>query len=146
VLKWLRGIDAGLRKNIPDIQRFFTHEIIDTFHLDRATRAVQDTGAIGPIKERDVPYSITDLQDPRKVYRLQRLGLSWSSTTPRFVLNAVSIFLEQASPDRLWIARYKQTTTHTQYDPIIYAEFGEKWDHGSRESDLAWQVEVVRWD
>jgi hypothetical protein len=142
-LKWLRGLDAGLRKSIPNVLDLFEYKITDIFHLDRAIRAVHDTGAPEPIKEDGIPANIPDPQNPRMSYHLERVDLYYSDTTPSRVLDATSEFLQLASPDRLWIARYVQPSR--SYDPIIFAEFG-KWEHVSWSiKNIAWQIEVVRW-
>jgi hypothetical protein len=126
--RWCLGLIAASKASMPI--KFFVDAIVDLYHFDRALHASAHSRARhDPVRRTDIPQELPG----RRGYTLRVKPFAWGPTVPDEAVDIVSDFLQETTPDKLWIAEYARDYTVT-YDPIIYATFGP------------WELELVRWD
>ena len=126
--RWCLGLISASQGGMP--VQFFVDAIVDLYHFDRSFRAsAHSRGKKRPVRRTDIPQHL-----PRNSsYQLATRPFAWSPTVPDHAVDSVSEFLQEITPDKLWIAEY-QWTPQVKNDPIIYATFGP------------WEIEVAQWD
>jgi hypothetical protein len=134
----LAAIDA-YKEGYDDGIAFFIKAVGDFYNKDRAIRASEEHKLPKPLRQKDIPDTITK-QTPGgradEIYELKVRKFEWSDTVPSWASRKAADVMIKNRPDAFWIAAYERPAPERRYtyDPIIYATYG------------SWHVEVARWE